>query len=169
MSDDSLPLEVPDDADDVQVENAPVRRRRLAGLTIEGYSRAAMQSYWRIPELKLGFDFGLQPWAFMTTPTWAVSHTHMDHIAALPIYVARRRLMKMPEPTIYLPEGSVEDVRALLRAFQRLDRGRLVAEHLAPGQSRLHRHWHAPHRVLPVARGVVRPGQGHHQELTCGR
>ncbi|HVJ80605.1 MAG TPA: metal-dependent hydrolase, partial [Planctomycetia bacterium] len=125
MADDSLPLEVPEDAEDVQVENAPVRRRRLAGLTIEGYSRAAMQSYWRIPELKLGFDFGLQPWAFMTTPTWAVSHTHMDHIAALPIYVARRRLMKMPEPTIYLPEGSVEDVRALLRAFQRLDRGRL--------------------------------------------
>src|SRR5262245_18830539 len=84
-----------------------------------------MQSYWRVPELKIGFDFGLQPWSFMTTPTWAVSHTHLDHIAALPTYVARRRLMHMPEPTIYVPNDSVEDIRSLLRAFQRLDRGRM--------------------------------------------
>jgi len=118
-------LELPPDADDVQVENAPVRRRVHDGLTIEGYSRAAMQTYWRCPELKIGFDLGLQPWSFMTTQTYAVSHTHMDHIAALPVYVARRRLMRMPEPTIYLPEDSIDDVRMLLRAMQRLDRGRL--------------------------------------------
>jgi ribonuclease Z len=118
-------LELPADAEDLQIDNAPVRRLQHAGLTIEGYSRAAMQTYWRVPELKLGFDLGLQPWAFMTTPTWTVSHTHMDHIAALPTYVARRRLMRMPEPTIYLPEDSIDDVIALLRAFQRLDRGRL--------------------------------------------
>jgi ribonuclease Z len=31
----------------------------------------------------------------------------------------------MPEPTIYLPAHAVEDVRSLLRVFQRLDRGRL--------------------------------------------
>lgn len=120
-----MSLELPPDADDVQVENAPVRRRSHGGLTIEGYSRAAMQTYWRCPELKIGFDLGLQPWSFMTTQTFAVSHTHMDHIAALPVYVARRRLMRMPEPTIFLPEDSIDDVRMLLRAMQRLDRGRL--------------------------------------------
>lgn len=110
------------------VDNAPILSCEHAGLTIEGYSRAAVQTYWRIPELKLGFDLGAQPWAFMGTPTWFVSHAHLDHIAALPVYVARRRMMKMEPPTIYLPEHVIEDVRRLLLVFQRLDRGRMVCQ-----------------------------------------
>ncbi len=112
---------------EVAVDNAPVRSMSHKGLTIEGYSRAAVQTYWRVPEMKLGFDLGLQPWSFMSTPTWFVSHTHLDHIAALPVLVARRRLMKMEPPTIYLPADAVEPVERLLRAVERLDRGRLPA------------------------------------------
>ena len=110
---------------DHPVDNAPVRILTHKSVTIEGYSRAAVQSYWRIPELKLGFDLGVQPWSFMSTPNWFVSHSHLDHIAALPVYVARRRMMKMEAPTIYLPTEAVEGVKMLLRAFERLDRGRL--------------------------------------------
>jgi ribonuclease Z len=110
------------------VENAPILSCQHAGLTIEGYSRAAVQSYWRIPELKIGFDLGAQPWDFMGTPTWFVSHTHLDHVAALPVYVARRRMMKMEPPTLYLPAQAVEDVRRLLLIMQRLDRGRQVCD-----------------------------------------
>jgi ribonuclease Z len=112
---------------DHPVDNAPVRTLEHKGLTIEGYSRAAVQTYWRVPEMKLGFDLGAQPWSFMATPTWFVSHTHLDHIAALPVLVARRRMMKMEPPTIYLPAEAVEGVEQLLRAFQRLDRGRMPA------------------------------------------
>ncbi len=121
---------------DHPVDNAPVRSLVHKGLTVEGYSRAAVQTYWRVPELKLGFDLGGQPWSFMATPTWFVSHTHLDHLAALPVYVARRRMMKMEPPTIYLPAESVEGVEMLLRAFQRLDRGRMPATlvGLTPGQ-----------------------------------
>ena len=121
---------------DHPVDNAPVRSLVRNGLTIEGYSRAAVQTYWRIPEMKLGFDLGVQPWSFMATPTWFVSHVHLDHIAALPVYVARRRMMKMEPPTIYLPADAVDGVHALLRAFQRLDRGRMPANliGLEPGQ-----------------------------------
>jgi ribonuclease Z len=110
------------------IENAPILSCRHAGLTVEGYSRAAVQSYWRVPELKLGFDLGGQPWDFMGTPTWFLSHTHLDHVAALPVYVSRRRMMKMGPPTIYLPATSVEDVRRLLLIMQRLDRGRQNCE-----------------------------------------
>jgi ribonuclease Z len=56
-----------------------------------------------------------------------VSHVHLDHVAALPVLVARRRMMKMEPPTIYLPADAVEGVELLLRAFQRLDRGRMPA------------------------------------------
>ncbi len=108
------------------IENAPVLSCRHAGLTIEGYSRAAVQTYWRIPELKIGFDLGAQPWDFMGTPTWLVTHTHLDHVAALPVYVARRRMMRMEPPTLYLPAEALEDVRRLLLVMQRLDRGRMI-------------------------------------------
>ena len=107
------------------VDNAPVIVHQHAGLTIEGYSRAAVQSYWRVPELKVGFDLGGQPWSFMGTPTWFVSHAHLDHLVALPVYVARRRMMKMEPPTIYLPEQAIEHVERILKLFTRLDRGRM--------------------------------------------
>jgi ribonuclease Z len=111
---------------DRPVENAPLSVWTHAGLTFEGYSRAAVQSYWRVPELKLGFDMGASPWDFIGTPNWFISHTHLDHVAALPVYIARRRMMKMAPPNIYLPEESVEDVRRLLNIFQKLDRGRMT-------------------------------------------
>ncbi|MBI2826278.1 MAG: metal-dependent hydrolase [Planctomycetia bacterium] len=107
------------------IHNAPVKTITHRDLTIEGYSRAAVQTYWRIPEFKIGFDLGAQPWSFMGTGTWFVSHTHLDHIAALPVYVARRRMMKMEPPTIYLPEETIEPLERILRLFTRLDRGRL--------------------------------------------
>lgn len=110
------------------IENLPVQTLEHGEYTIEGYSRAAVQSYWRIPELKLGFDLGAQPWSFMGTPTWCISHTHLDHIAALPVYVARRRMMGMDPPVIYLPEQAVDPCHRLLRTFSRLDRGRLPCD-----------------------------------------
>jgi ribonuclease Z len=117
------------------VDNAPYLSHHHGGLTIEGWSRAAVQSYWRVPELKVGFDLGAQPWDFMGTPNWFVSHAHLDHIAALPVYVARRRMMKMEPPTIFVPSESVEDVKKLMLIFQRLDRGRQTAhiEGVDPG------------------------------------
>jgi len=110
------------------IDNLPLKTLQFKGLTIEGYSRAAVQSYWRIPELKIGFDLGGSPWSFMGTQTFFVSHAHLDHIAALPVYVARRRMMKMDPPTIYLPEQTVENVRRLLNTWQQLDRGRMVCD-----------------------------------------
>ena len=110
------------------VENLPFNTLHHDGLTIEGYSRAAVQSYWRIPELKIGFDLGGSPWDFMNLPTIFITHAHLDHMAALPVYVARRRMMKMEPPTIYLPEENVEWADRLLKVWQKLDRGRMFCE-----------------------------------------
>ena len=114
--------------EDRPVDNAPYLTHKHGDLTIEGYSRAAVQSYWRVPELKAGFDLGAHPWEFMGTPNWFISHAHLDHIAALPVYVARRRMMKMEPPKVFVPAESAEDIRRLLLAMQRLDRGRQACE-----------------------------------------
>ena len=61
---------------------------------------------------------------------YLVSHAHLDHVAALPVYVARRRMMKMEPPTIYLPESAIEPIEKLLKGanagvtrFERLEVG----------------------------------------------
>ena len=94
LTDSGRPRKIPLNMDEQQLQHyhdQPVRQLTFNGMTVEGFSRAAMQTYWRIPELKLGFDLGAQPWAFMGTPRWFVSHTHMDHMLALPAYVADRK------------------------------------------------------------------------------
>jgi ribonuclease Z len=110
------------------VENLPVRSHTHKSLTIEGYSRAAVQSYWRVPELRIGFDLGASPWSFTGTPTIFITHAHLDHMAALPAFVARRRMMKMEPPTIYLPESVLEPTELMLKVWQRLDRGRMTCQ-----------------------------------------
>jgi len=110
------------------IENLPVKSLVHNGFTIEGYSRAAVQTYWRIPELKIGFDMGGSPWAFTGTSTYFVTHAHLDHLAAIPAFVARRRMMKMEPPTIYLPAANVDLVHKALQIWHRLDRGRMVCE-----------------------------------------
>jgi ribonuclease Z len=107
------------------LQNLPVHTLQHHGLTVEGYSRAAVQSYFRIPELKIGFDLGGSPWDFMSLPTIFITHAHLDHMAALPVFVARRRMMKMEPPTLYLPAENVEWADKLLKVWQRLDRGRM--------------------------------------------
>lgn len=141
------------------VENLPYETIRHKALTIEGYSRAAVQSYWRIPELKVGFELGASPWSFMGTQAFLVTHGHLDHMAALPVYVARRRMMKMEPPVIYLPTEIVDDVWRVLKAWQKLDRGRMLCElvGVSPGDeislSREHRF-----RVFPTKHTVASVG-----------
>ncbi|TWT92297.1 MBL fold metallo-hydrolase [Neorhodopirellula pilleata] len=110
------------------LENVPVASHTHDGLTIEGYSRAAVQTCWRVNELKLLFDVGVQPWDFMGTPTMFVSHAHLDHIAALPAYVSRRRMMKMDPPVIYMPDSAVDTAWKMLQTFRSLDRGAMPCE-----------------------------------------
>jgi ribonuclease Z len=110
------------------VENIPLLSHQHDGLTIEGYSRAAVQTCWRINELKLLFDVGVQPWDFMGTATLFITHAHLDHIAGLPAYVSRRRMMKMDPPVIYLPDSAVDSAWEMLQMFRRLDRGAMPCE-----------------------------------------
>jgi len=106
------------------IENSPYHSLQHAGVTVEGYSRAMVQSVWRVPELDIGFDVGAMPWAFLNTPNWFISHTHLDHLAALPVLVSRRGVMDFPVPTtVYVPAEMVELVWDMLQVWEKLDRG----------------------------------------------
>lgn len=105
-----------------RIENAPYRSLRHGGLTVEGWSRAGVQSSWRIPELRIGFDLGAIPWDFTPTATWFISHGHLDHLLALPALLARRGMLKLPPPTVYVPVEIISDVQLLLAVWRGLDR-----------------------------------------------
>ena len=115
-------------ADTPKIDNLPVHSHRHGQLTVEGWSRAGIQTYWRVPELKVGFDLGGIPWDWTPTGTWFISHAHLDHLVALPAFLARRWMMKYPPPTIHVPIEAVGGVRQLLAAWQALDHGKLECE-----------------------------------------
>src|SRR5262245_51690950 len=106
-----------------RIDNAPYLAHRHGGLTVEGWSRAGIQSYWRIPELRVGFDLGAIPWDWTSTPNWFITHSHLDHMMALPGLLARRWMLKFPPAAIHVPAEVVDDVQAMLAAWHKLDRG----------------------------------------------
>ena len=108
---------------DPAIETCPVRSMRFGAITLEGYSRAGVQSYWRVPEWKLAFDIGAMAWDFRHASVWCISHAHLDHIAALPVMVARRWIMGLSPPTVLVPAESLAGVQELLDIFQKLDKG----------------------------------------------
>ncbi len=118
------------------IDNSPYYTYKHRELTVEGFSRAMVQSVWRVPELDIGFDVGALPWHFLSTPHWFISHTHLDHLAALPVLVSRRGIMDYPTPTtVYLPKEMVEPAWDMLQVWERLDRGPMncTLKGLSPG------------------------------------
>jgi ribonuclease Z len=111
-----------------RIENAPYHTLHHAGLTVEGWSRAGIQTVWRIPELKVGFDLGAIPWDFSSVATWFVTHGHLDHLMALPGLVGRRGMLKLAPPAIHVPVEILSDVQNLLTAWEALDRGKQKCE-----------------------------------------
>ena len=76
----------------------------------------------------------------MATPTWFITHTHLDHAACLPVFVARRRMMRMEPPTIYVPAEALDDIKRLLLVWQRLDRIEQRLQELSSKLAELGRH-----------------------------
>ncbi len=107
---------------DSRYDNAPVLEHSCGHFTLQGYSRAAVQTYWRIPEYKIIFDHGAHPWEFYNTAHLALTHTHADHCNGLVSYVATRHLFRLTKPTIYVPPHTEDTIREVIDAWKKLNR-----------------------------------------------
>lgn len=134
-------------------------RIQVAGLTLEGRSRAGNETWIRVRELGVALDVGRGPDALVGTHRLFISHVHLDHFAGLPVLVSQRSLQSIAPPQVWLPAESVEEVRGLIATYGRLEGFQYPVEIIAasPGEAwpirakleaRAHR---ASHRVPAVA------------------
>ena len=112
-----------------------VRSFKCGNFTVEGFSRGPILTYWRLLEYKIGFDLGWEPWSFTSVTRYFISHAHLDHSIGIPGSIARRGLLKLPNPTFYVPQEKAEDLRVALDAVGNFSHCRLDCEifGLAPG------------------------------------
>ncbi|CAH2067283.1 unnamed protein product [Thlaspi arvense] len=93
----------------------------IEGYPIDGLSIGGHETCIIFPSLRLAFDIGRCPHRAVSQDFLFISHSHMDHIGGLPMYVATRGLYKMKPPTIIVPKSIKECVESLFEVHRRLD------------------------------------------------
>jgi ribonuclease Z len=100
---------------------------------IQGVSVAGEQAVVQVPELDIVFDIGLCPRPALATPTVALTHTHMDHVAGLPYWFSQRFFQKMPGTARCLAHPKmVEPLRRMMAGWVDLERQK------------------TPHEIVPI-------------------
>ena len=105
---------------------------------IQGISVGGEQTVIQVPEFGLNFDIGLCPRVAVAAPFTALTHGHMDHVAALPYWFSQRGFMKLVTGTCFChPE--------LAGPLQKMMGGWVDVEDQV-----------TPHKIIPLA-----PGESH--------
>jgi ribonuclease Z len=111
-------------------EDYPGGRGRVsieaAGIPIDGVSIAGHESFYKLPTFRTLLEFGRAPEDTVGYANVCVSHGHLDHMAGLAHHGSRRKLAGLPPGRVFIPKGSLDDVRAWVAASERL-------EHIAYG------------------------------------
>jgi ribonuclease Z len=94
---------------------------RTEHLTIEGRSRAGHESFFRVKELGVALDIGRCPDLVVPLPHVFVTHAHLDHSVGIPFYAGQRRLQRIARGSVYVPEESAADFRALMEIHSRME------------------------------------------------
>ena len=131
--------------------------------TIEGSSRAGIESWFKVRELGIALDIGRCPDALIGVQHVLITHAHLDHAAGIPFYAAQRKLQNLPPGTIYIPHENLEDYEKLMQLHEKLENTRypLVLAGLSEGDMRQLRRnlWvrthRATHRVVTNAYEII--------------
>lgn len=103
----------------MSVDHSPVSIR-TDRFTIEGWSRAGNETWFRIRELGIAFDIGRSPEAVIPVRNVLVTHSHIDHSFGIPFYAAQRRLRGMAAGNVYVPREKVSEFEELVALHERL-------------------------------------------------
>ncbi|MEM9295219.1 MAG: MBL fold metallo-hydrolase [Planctomycetota bacterium] len=103
---------------------------------IEGVSIAGEASVVYVPELDLAFDIGACPKAVLAAERVALTHAHMDHIAAIAYYYSQRQFQGMGPGKVLCPAHLVDPIHRLMEAWRELEQQQTPyeLEALEPGR-----------------------------------
>jgi len=96
---------------------------RIQGISIAGEATAV-----QIPELDVCFDIGDCPRTMLSSNIVALSHGHMDHIAALIYYFSQRSFQGMGTGTIVCHPAMEQPIHNLMNALVDIERQRTPYE-----------------------------------------
>ncbi|XP_078428894.1 nuclear ribonuclease Z-like [Wolffia australiana] len=97
----------------------------VEGYPIEGISVGGQETCVVFPTLKIAFDIGRSPRRAVSPDFLFISHGHMDHIGALPMFVASRATYRMKPPFIFVPSAIREIVERLFELYRAMDQTEL--------------------------------------------
>lgn len=98
---------------------------------VQGISIAGEESAVQIPELDICFDIGRCPRFALASPYVAISHGHMDHVAAVSYYFSQRYFQGMGAGTIICHPDLEEPINTVMKAWVGLE-GQRTPYHLIP-------------------------------------
>lgn len=105
----------------------------LAGVAVHGVSIAGVETCIQLPGYDLCLDIGRSSRSAIQRPLVLVTHGHMDHMGGIAMHCATRALMGMDPPTYVVPAEYVQDIKALLAVWRRMDGSRLPCK-LVPAE-----------------------------------
>ena len=97
------------------------------GIRVLGYSGAGEETWFALPELNVGFDFGRSPRDLLPIDHVFLSHGHTDHVAGFAYYFSQRMFIDNAPGHAYAPGPLVEPLEELLRLWGDID------GHVPPG------------------------------------
>jgi len=92
--------------------------------TVEGVSRAGVETWYRIKEFGVVLDIGRCPDPLVGTSHVFISHAHLDHSLGIPFYAAQRKLNGLEPGVVYVPVENLADYEELIRIHERLQNTR---------------------------------------------
>jgi ribonuclease Z len=94
---------------------------RLGELSIEGWSRAGEETWFRVHPPGLGFDAGRGAAALVGARDLFLSHGHLDHALGVPWVLSQRKLQRAGPMRVVCPREVASDLEAFVVAAERLE------------------------------------------------
>jgi ribonuclease Z len=107
--------------DELHNPGAPIDLR-IGGLELTAFSISGVATYVLVPSFDACFDLGHCAMEATRLRNVFLTHVHQDHAGGAHRHVAIRRMVGARASRIFAPAESAEDLRDLLRAWDKLER-----------------------------------------------